>query len=84
MMNHLKQHLKIWHCKHFVIWGFSMDKWGFIKDQFLILGQLRKDIYGALMMCRDLPAHQMDISPYLSDEQKVGNKTLHTKCTQSF
>lgn len=40
MMNHLKQHLKAWHCKPFVIWRFSMDKWGFTKDQFLILGQL--------------------------------------------
>lgn len=40
VMNHLKQHLRVWHCKRFAIWGFIKDKWGFIKDQFLIVEQL--------------------------------------------
>lgn len=33
VMNHLKQHLRVWHCKHFAIWRFIKDKQVFIKDR---------------------------------------------------
>lgn len=84
-MNHLKQHLRVWHCKHFAIWGFIKDKWGFIKDQFLILEQLlhqEKNIYGALTMCKDLPAQHRSLLPTCQMNEKVDTKTWKPSSTQ--
>lgn len=85
VMNHLKQHLRVWHCKHFAIWGFIKDKWGFIKDQFLIVGQLfhqEKNIYGALLMCKDRPAHQWPSLPISQRNEKEETKTCKASSTQ--
>lgn len=49
VMNHLKQHLRVWHYKHFAIWGFSKDKWAISQKSVPYLGttsSLRKNLYG--------------------------------------
>lgn len=85
VMNHLKQHLRVWHYKHFAIWGFSKDKWAISQKSVPYLGttsSLRKNLYGYARIF--LLTNEIDHVSLLARWTTGGNKQLQAKQHSQF